>query len=88
MVGNNWDSIQIKDQLCSSLECVQQENGKEIRLDNLFTTSMLLDSLKIKTILYPSLTRITLYYNLYRPYEGGEWRCIQAIRSPFVHITL
>ena len=35
-----------------------------------------------------SFTRVTLYYNLYRPYEVGKWRCIQATRSHHVHITL
>ena len=67
--------------------CVQQEKWKEIGLDNLFTTIMLLNSLKIKTIIFPSFTRITIYYNLYRPYKGGGWRCIQALRSHFRNIT-
>ena len=35
------------------LNVCNKKNGKEIRLDNLFTTSMLLDSLKIKTIYTP-----------------------------------
>ena len=32
-------------------------------------------------------TRITLYYNFYRPDKGGGWRCIQALRSHFRNIT-
>ena len=34
-----------------------------------------------------SFTRVTLYYNLYRPCEGGEWIYIQALSSHFGHIT-